>query len=275
MTNAETVINAVTGFPLSHTWSPQLHSLIYKKVNVNAVMLAFPQRDIEAVIQCMRTLPIHMLAVTIPHKETVMKYLDVIEETAKEIGAVNTVINAKGKLYGYNTDILGIEEALKKTPIKAKNVLIIGAGGAARPLCLFLKQYGAKIFCYNRTVEKAEALMKEFGGNVITEKDLVKGKFDVIINATPIGMSPNINESPLPQNIFHEGQTVFDFIYNPLETKLLKDAKNAGATTISGVKMFIAQGLFQAQLWLGKEPKYPDIEKDFLNILSPHASHSH
>ncbi len=259
----QTILNAVTGYPLEHTWSPKLHELIYKTMGINAAMAALPEEDIEAIIQDMRILPIHLLAVTLPHKREVMKYLDVIDPGAKKIGAVNTVINRGGKLYGYNTDVTGIEHALKNTPLKAKNVLVLGAGGVAQTVCWFLKKEGAKIFCYNRTRQKAEELMKEFGGKAVSIKDLKKAKIDVIINATPVGMIPHINESPLPGNFLRKDQTVFDLIYNPLETQLLKDARKAGAKTIPGLTVLIVQALAQVQLWLEKAPAYEDIASQF------------
>jgi len=265
--NTQTMLNAVTGYPLGHTWSPQLHELIYKSLGVNAMMLAFPQTDLGTIITSMRALPIRLLAVTLPHKQEIIKHLDVLDETAEKIGAVNTVINRGGKLHGYNTDVVGIEKALNGTEIKNKNVLVLGAGGAARPLCWFLKNHGANIYCVNRTREKSETLMKEFGGTAVDLKWLETGKIDVIINATPVGMEPNIHESPLSKKFLRSGQTVFDFIYNPLETQLLKDAKNAGAKTVSGLTMLIGQALAQVELWLGKELKYENIEKEFRNHI--------
>lgn len=251
--DAQTQLNAVTGFPLGHTLSPKLHGCIYGMLKINAVMLAFPQENIEAMIKTVRELNIGLLAVTLPHKQEVMKYLDHIDETAKKIGAVNTVINRGGKLYGYNTDIEGIREALKDTEIRGKNVLVLGAGGAARPLCWFLKNNGANIFCHNRTMQKAEELMKEFGGAALDEKGLVKTKADVIVNATPVGMEPHAGESPIDKKLLRGEQTVFDLIYNPAETQLLKDAKNIGAKTINGMPMLVAQALEQVKLWSGKE----------------------
>lgn len=249
----ETQLNAVTGFPLGHTLSPKLHGRIYGMLKINAVMLAFPQENIDAMIKTVRALNIGLLAVTLPHKQEVMKYLDHIDETAKKIGAVNTVINRGGKLYGYNTDIDGIREALKDTEIRGKNVLVLGAGGAARPLCWFLKKNGANIFCHNRTMQKAEELMKEFGGAALDEKALGKTKADVIVNATPVGMEPHAGESSIDKKLLRGEQTVFDLIYNPAETQLLKDAKNIGAKTINGMPMLVAQALEQVKLWSGKE----------------------
>ncbi len=249
----ETKLNAVTGFPLGHTLSPKLHGLIYKMLNINAVMIPFPQENIETMIKTVRSRKIGLLAVTLPHKQEVMKHLDSVDAAAQEIGAVNTVINRDGKLYGYNTDIVGIKEALKETEIRGKNVLVLGAGGVARPLCWFLKKNGANIFCFNRTTQKAEELMKEFGGTALDEKGLGKAAFDVIINATPVGMEPLTGESPVDKKLLRKEQTVFDLIYNPPETQLIKDAKSVGAKTINGMPMLVAQALEQVKIWSGKE----------------------
>lgn len=248
-----TVLNGVTGHPLGHTLSPRLHGGMYALLGINAVMLAFPHEDIGAVIASMRALPIHLLAVTLPHKQEVMKHLDHIDETAREIGAVNTVINRDGKLYGYNTDVIGIEYALKNTTVKGKNVLVIGAGGAARPLCRFLKKNGAHIFCLNRTRTKAVELMKEFGGTALDNEAVTEIRIDVIVNATPVGMEPHINESPFDAGLLNSGQTVFDLIYNPAETRLLGEAKKAGCKTVNGMPMLVAQAVEQVRLWSGKE----------------------
>lgn len=248
-----TRLNAVTGYPLGHTLSPQLHKKIYELMGIDAIMITCPSKDIGAIINSMRAMPMHLLAVTLPHKQEVMKHIDHIDPTAREIGAVNTVINREGKLYGYNTDVVGIAEALKDVELKGKNVLVLGAGGAARPLCWFLKKSGGNIFCHNRTQTKAEDLMKEFGGTALDNNALPLAKIDVVVNATPVGMEPNIGESPLEKSLLRPGQTVFDLIYNPTETQLLKDAKRVGARTINGMPMLVAQALEQVRLWAGKE----------------------
>lgn len=250
--NAQTVLNGVTGHPLGHTLSPQLHGRIYALLGINAVMLAFPHEDIGAVIASMRALPIHLLAVTLPHKQEAMKHLDHVDSAAREIGAVNTVVNREGKLHGYNTDVVGIAEALKNVTVKDRNVLVLGAGGAARPLCWFLKKNSAHIFCLNRTRTKAEELMKEFGGTALDNEAVTKTRIDVIVNATPVGMEPHTDESPFDAGLLNSGQTVFDLIYNPSETRLLKDAKKAGAKTVNGMPMLVAQALEQVRLWSGK-----------------------
>lgn len=243
---------AVIGFPLAHTLSPALHNAVYEQVGIDACMETAPDEDIKRLVQLIREKPISLTAVTIPHKETIIEYLDEVDTVAREIGAVNTVINRGGKLYGYNTDVVGISIALQGVEIKGKNVIVLGAGGAARAVAYYIAKQGGNLYYYNRTQEKAEQLQKEFGGMVITESDIPKIIADVIVNTTPLGLFPNVDTSPLENYTFNSKQAVFDMVYNPRETKLLQTAKAAGATTISGIEMFIGQALEQVRLWTGE-----------------------
>lgn len=253
--SSKTKLNAVIGWPLSHSLSPALHNAIYQKNDIDAVMLALPHRDINFLVKAIRHLPIHLTAVTMPHKQSVMKYLDRIDKTARIIGAVNLVINRNGKIDGYNTDVAGIERAFKDKKIKGKNVLILGAGGAARAAAYFVKSRGGKLFCFNRTFRKAEKLVKEFRGKVWLARDFKKinSEIDVIINATPVGMKGVYPDCFFSVNLLNNRQIVFDMVYNPLETKFLKSARQAGATIISGLEMFVGQALEQVRLWLGQK----------------------
>ncbi len=248
-------LNAVIGFPLKQSLSPAFHNPAYKKLGLNAVMLPLELENVKDCIHIIKKLPLCLTAVTMPHKQTIMPFLDTIDAAARKIGAVNTVINHKGKLYGFNTDVVGIAKALENVPIKNKNILLIGAGGAARPAAYYIHKNKGKLFCFNRTFSHAEALSREFGGRPIQiiengrDRSLQFEKFDLIINATPLGMAPWLDQSPIEAKFLRPGQVVFDFVYNPRETKLLKAAKKAGAKTISGWKMFIAQAQEQIKLY--------------------------
>jgi len=246
------MLTAIVGDPVTHSLSPTLHNEIYAKEGVDAVMLAFGNPSIEKLVAAMRVLPIHLAAVTMPHKQTIMPLLDTIDETARAISAVNTVVNRDGKLHGFNTDVVGIAEALKGVALRGVNVLLIGAGGAGRTVAYLLKREGANIFCSNRDKEQANDLIRTFGGTFVETADLGKTSFDVIINATPIGMKPNVDASPFPEEYIKSGSAVFDLVYSPLETKLLGSAKKRGARAISGLSMFLAQGVEQERLWLQK-----------------------
>lgn len=253
MITNKTSLTAVIGDPITHSMSPIIHNAIYKNEGVDAVMLAFGNPSIEALVNAIRALPIHLVAITMPHKQSVIPLLDSISDDAREIGSVNTILNRGGKLAGHNTDITGIAEALKSVVIKDKDVLLIGAGGVAQPVAFHLRKNGAKIFCNNRDLMQAETLCKKFGGTVIDAKKMNSMSFDIIVNATPIGMPPNVDTSPVPKALIRPNSVVFDVVYTPLQTKLLREAHEQGATAISGLTMFIAQAIEQQRLWLGRD----------------------
>ncbi len=257
-----TKLTAIIGDPVTHSLSPLLHNAIYEDEKVDAVMLAFGNPSIEKLVGAIRTLPIHLAAVTMPHKQAIMSLLDVIDETAKEIGAVNTVVNREGVLHGYNTDVVGIAEALSGVSQKGAKALLVGAGGAARTVAFHLRKQGAIIFCSNRDRAPAEELLHTFGGTFVAPDDFGKHSFDLVVNATPIGMHPNVDATPFPEEFIRADSSVFDLVYAPLETKLLQSAKRKGARAISGLTMFLAQGIEQERLWLGTKvtgEKYRDL----------------
>ncbi len=244
-----TPLNAVIGFPLGHSQSPAFHSAQYRERGINAVMLAWANPDVRVLVQVIRDYKIGLTAVTLPHKESILPLLDHVDELAKRIGAVNTVLQIHGKLHGFNTDYLGLKTALSTVDLKGKTVLLLGAGGAARPLAALVSDSGGHLFCLNRSHEKAQALVEEFGGRAITESDLDGLSPNIIVNTTPLGMHPKEDETPLDSRHFKPGQSVLDIVYNPEETRFLREAKVAGAFTISGKIMFEAQALEQIQLW--------------------------
>lgn len=231
----------VIGYPLTHSQSPLLHNMIYQQLDINAIFVAKPHVKLSALIDAIKTFSIGLTAVTLPYKEKVLKFLDHCSPEVRAIGAANTIIQKKDKLFGYNTDVDGIAFAFRHVSIKNKQTLIIGAGGAARALAYFLKKNHAKIFWLNRTQHKAKILAKKFGGTVIKHEALGSINIDIIINTTP-------SYSPLPNYIFNAKQIVFDMVYNPMMTCLLKAAKKKKATIISGLDMFIGQGLKQIAL---------------------------
>jgi shikimate dehydrogenase len=247
---------AVIGHPISHSLSPLLHNKIFENEGIDAELRAYDVTDVPAFVEKIRTTPIHLTAVTLPHKQTIMPLLDEIDPVAKEIGAVNTVINRDGKLIGYNTDIVGIAQALKNFDLKGKNVLIVGSGGAAQPLAHHLKSAVAHIFCHSREFDKAKELCTRYGGEAIEASDeFKKFSFDVVVNATPLGWKKS-DALPFSPDLIRKGMVVFDLNYLP--TQFLKEANAQGATTISGLSMFLAQGLEQERLWLERE--IPDRE---------------
>lgn len=268
MINQKTQLNMVIGFPLEHTKSPLLHSTIYNALNINAVLLAFPNKNLPSLMKSIKALSIGLTAVTMPYKEKVIKYLDHYSHEVEILKAANTIIQKSGKLYGYNTDVDGIRYALRKTAIAKKNVLLIGSGGAARAAALVLQQNCSNIFWLNRTKKKAITLAKIFGGKVIEPKELKELKIDIIINTTPLGMHPNIDITPLPDYTFKPHQTVFDMVYNPMDTRLIKQAKKNKAKIIYGLDMFIGQGLKQIELFRNKKVRSIKIMNDIKSLLT-------
>lgn len=242
---------AVVGHPISHSLSPLLHNAIFKNERIDAAMTAIDNERIEPLVELMRKTPLHLTAVTLPHKQTIMPLLDEVDATARTIGAVNTVINRDGHLTGYNTDITGIAAALRGVALKDKNVLIVGSGGAAQPLAYHVKARGANIFCHSREFEKAQELCARYGGQALRSSDAFKDhSFDVVINATPLGLKAG-DALPFPAELIREGMVVFDLNYTP--SAFLKEAAARGARTITGLPMFLAQGIEQERLWLGRD----------------------
>ncbi|OGV28217.1 MAG: shikimate dehydrogenase [Legionellales bacterium RIFCSPHIGHO2_12_FULL_37_14] len=244
-----TVLNLVIGNPLTHTKSPYIHQYIYKYLGIDAILLARSSNSLASLIAAIRALDVKLTAVTIPFKEEVIHYLDDYSQEVEAIGSCNTIIQNAESLYGYNTDFYGLTYAFRQTPIYQKTALIIGAGGAARSAAYFLNEHKAKIYWLNRTIDKANKLALLFGGEVVSACLLNKLNIDVIINTTPIGLYPHHHATPLPNYHFNPDQIVFDMVYNPKATKLLRTAKKQQAICISGVDMFIGQAIKQVMLW--------------------------
>jgi shikimate dehydrogenase len=257
------------GHPVRHSLSPILHNAAFKEVGLGGkyCYLAFDvlESDLKHVIAAVKALNIRGLNVTIPHKRAVMDYLDHIDTTAQSLGAVNTIVNNQGFLRGYNTDILGVTNALKEAEFDSTNkkIVILGAGGAARAVSFATGRKAAEIVVINRVLQRAMDLCQDLLENFHIEvryyhlsenilKDEVRNA-DLLVNCTPVGMWPDTKKTLLTRETIPKTLTVFDTIYNPLETQLLKEAKKVGATTISGLAMFVHQGAIAFELWTGKK----------------------
>lgn len=248
--NAHTRLNAVIGNPVLHSQSPRLHQALYEEMGINAIMLAFENPSLDDYISSVRTLSIGLTAVTMPFKTDILDFVDTRSDAVNTLNAANTLLYANGLIHAENTDVDGIRAALANTPLRGKNVLIIGAGGAARAAAYALQNTHAQCYVLNRTLAHAEALTQALSGTCVMQGDLNDLPIDVIINATPIGMSTTLHDTPLPGYIFKPHQTVFDLIYTPRETRLLREANEAGAHCIAGIEMFVAQARSQVQLYL-------------------------
>jgi len=210
------------------------------------------------------------LSVTMPHKENIIRMMDHIEPTAKSIGAVNTVVYENGQWVGHNTDGTGALKALgAHCDLKGKKVLIIGAGGTAKAIghCVMQKEAYLTI-TYNKNKEKGEKLSSDLNCHLISIREIDNEKIDVLINCSPVGMSPNTSETPFPARFLKNTMIVFDSVYNPMETRLLKEAKEAGCTTIPGVELFVNQAAAQFELWTGKQAPLEEMRQVVINKLS-------
>lgn len=257
MTNTidqNTELFGVLGNPVKHSLSPLMHNAAFMKRGMNAVYLAFESNDIKSAIKGMRALGIKGMSVTIPYKSSVIPLLDAVDPLAKDIGAVNTIANINNKLFGYNTDASGALKALEdKTPVSGKSCVIIGAGGAARAIGYILKENNVDLFIANRSGKRGEELSKALNSRFIVPEQLKDIEAHILINTTPVGMSPNTDACPVPEEALRKGMTVMDIIYNPCRTKLLQLATDKGCHVINGLGMFIYQGAEQFKLWTGQE----------------------
>ena len=271
-------IYGLIGNPVAHSISPIIHNTLFKEMNFNSVYVPFKVDNIGEFIKEFRGLDVKGYSVTIPHKESVVKYLDAVDPIAKKIGAVNTIVNRGGQLVGFNTDceaaikvLEGVNQVCSKgersfvltkdVHLKGKKVTLIGAGGVARAIAFGLKERQAQITIINRNYERAQSLARDVGCLCKKFDDLQALDTDILINATPVGMFPKINETPFDKNKLKSNMIVFDTIYNPIETKLLHDAKTQGCKTINGLSMFIHQAAAQFKLWTGQMPSVEIIEK--------------
>ena len=251
---AEPPIYAVFGDPVGHSLSPVMHNSALAQAGLDGYYLAFRVADIAAAVSGIRGLGIRGASITIPHKINVMKYLDQVDSLAAEIGAVNTVVNHKGVLHGYNSDCAGATKALtEKTIINGKDVAIVGAGGGARAVGFGIKQEGGRLTIINRTRARGEKLATDLDCEFKPHSDVNQLPYHIIINATSVGMTPHDDGVPLNTDLLEGGMVVMDMVYNPLKTRFLAQAEKAGCLTIDGVAMFVHQGAVQFELWTSKK----------------------
>lgn len=267
--SGKTKICGIIGDPIEHTMSPVMHNAAFEKVGVDYLYLPFrvKKEELGKAIEGMRALNIRGLNVTIPHKVAVIPLLDELDPLAGRIGAVNTIVNDDGILRGYNTDAAGFLQALLEKGVepKGENIVVLGAGGASRAISFILAERGAHLVILNRLLELDWA--EELAGKIsrafkqgievleLSEGNLARvlEKAALLVNATSVGMSPNVDETPVPSELLKSGLTVFDVVYNPSKTKLLKEAEEAGARTISGLDMLVWQGALAFEKWTGLE----------------------
>ncbi len=283
MIDSNTSLYAVFGNPVRHSKSPLMHNACFAHHGINAAYLAFEIKDISKGLNAVRELNIKGASVTIPFKTDIMDGLDIIDDSALQIGAVNTIINKNGTLTGHNTDcqaaITPLNSILKHKGIKNKKVCIIGAGGAARAVAYGIFKEQGNIIILNRSEKSGKTLAGKVNGHFIPMdpkdnksenknrtniipinenlgKEIEKDTIDILINTTSVGMFPKIDVQPFPSKYLHSDMIVMDIVYNPIKTKLLIAAEQKGCKIIDGLSMFIYQGAAQFKLWTGITPDF-------------------
>jgi 3-dehydroquinate dehydratase / shikimate dehydrogenase len=249
--NPRTRLYGVIGDPIGHSLSPLMHNAAFADRRKDAIYLPFHVRELADFIAAVEPFQIAGFSVTIPHKERILRYLDHCDPLAAEIGAVNTVAVRSGKLYGYNTDFIGVLQAIQqRLPLSSSSILLVGAGGSARAAAFALARAGAIVTIWARRPQRARALARAVGGEAIDRREIARRSFDTIVNCTPVGMHPH-GGSPLEGRELN-CRLLMDLIYRPLKTELMRRAERRGIETISGVEMFLAQGAAQWKLWTGE-----------------------
>jgi shikimate dehydrogenase len=267
---------AVIGEPIAHSMSPQMHNDLFLHYGIDAHYqpLLVKKESLKEAVIGLKAIGIAGFNVTIPHKTNIIPFLDEIDPLAKQIGAVNTVVNQKGKLKGFNTDGIGFQMGLMRltSNLNAKKVLIIGAGGAARAIYYTLAQSKlvAQLDICNRTKMNAEKLISEYDGKIkskaltILEAEQELSHYQIVVQTTNIGMAPYQDELPLSLERLSKESIVSDIIYNPLETTFLREARKKGAIVQNGIDMFVNQGALAFEHWTGIAP---DLERMRQNVM--------
>ena len=262
-------IYGVIGNPVSKSLGYLVHNRAFQEKGSPDIYISFLVDNVEKFFNSFKDF-FNGLSVTMPAKEQIMPLLGRVDETAKKIGAVNTVVKEGTDWVGYNTDCSGAISALEAcTSLQDKNVLILGSGGTAKAIGYGVKEKGGKLtVTYNKNKERGESLAKELDCELVHARDAGTRAIDVLINCSPVGMSPNVTESPFLARDFKEGMVVFDSVYNPLETRLLREAKAAGCTVIPGYELFINQAARQFELWTGQPAPIDTMREVLLRKLT-------
>jgi len=276
-----TRICGIIGDPVEHSMSPVMHNAAFEAMGLDYVYLPFHVRgeELKGAINGIRALNIVGLNVTIPHKMAVIPFLDKLDPLAERMGAVNTIASENGELAGYNTDASGFLQALRAQGIEAdgKSIVILGAGGAAKGISFILAGAGASLVILNRTLSRAEELASQIARDyhqkiaamTLNEANLKRAfeGADVLVNTTSVGMVPDVDRTPVPGNLLNSHLAVSDIVYNPLETRLLREAKAAGARTINGLDMLVWQGVLAFEKWTGQKAPFEIMKQAALKAL--------
>lgn len=252
--DGRTEIYGIMGFPVAHSLSPALHNRAFTELNLNKVYVPFVVTEVEAALTGFKALGVRGVSVTIPHKQTVIPFLDTLDPVAAAIGAVNTLVVDANHIHGLNTDWLGATRALAQVmELPGRRVLLLGAGGSARAIGFGLKERGAEVVLASRTPERGRQLAKDLACEWHDLRDVAAIRAEALVNATSVGMAPGIEQSPVQGLELSAFRVVMDIVYSPLETRLLREAAEAGCLVVNGLEMLLFQGAAQFEIWTGKE----------------------
>ncbi len=270
--NCRTRVYGLLGRPVAHSLSPALHNAAFAHARLNAVYLPFEARSPQELLDSIGAFRLAGLSVTHPHKQSILRLLDAVDLLAESIGAVNTVVvRGGGKLFGCNTDYVGLLRTLQRhVALEGARVLLVGAGGAARACAFALATAGAFISVTARRSAAARALARAIGGETVPRVALRRRRFDAIVNCTPVGQTPDVDASPLQANELN-GRVVFDLVYNPIETQLLRLARRRGCRIVPGWQMLVEQGAAQFEIWTGLRAPLAVMRRAVLRGLKQHG----
>ncbi|MHB8907678.1 MAG: shikimate dehydrogenase [Syntrophales bacterium] len=259
---------ALFGDPVAQSLSPVMHEAAFARMGIAAVYAAHRVKDASEVVRRIREDGIRGASITIPFKETIMALLDKVDGNAGAIGAVNTIVNRGGRLSGYNTDAPGFARDLGEwMAIGGKTFIVLGAGGAARAAVFAIREAGGTPIVVNRTAERARTLAERFGCRWEPAEEIGRLTADCLINTTPLGMFPVTERTPVEERFLARFPRVMEMIYNPLTTRLLREAERAGCAVRTGVGMFVHQGAEQTRLWTGQEPPREEMRRVVMERL--------
>ena len=286
--SGKTRLCGIIGDPIEHTMSPVMHNAAFRQMGLDYFYIPFKvkQGELAKAMEGVRALNIRGLNVTIPHKVAIIQFLDELDHLAEMIGAVNTIVNDDGLLTGYNTDGAGFLQALleRKIEPRGKNIVILGAGGASRAISLFLADRGAHLVILNRALELdwaeelasriSQTFTKEVEALELNRENLARvlDRANIVVNATSVGMTPNIDETPVTSDLLKPGLIIFDIVYNPIKTRLLREAEAAGAKTISGLDMLVWQGALAFEKWTGLKAPVELMREEAIKVLDKHEN---
>jgi shikimate dehydrogenase len=282
MITGKSIICGLIGDPVEHSMSPAMQNTAFESLKLNFAYLPFhvTKQNLDAAIKGIKALNIRGINVTIPHKVAVMPLLDKTDNIAAKIGAVNTIVNNSGILTGYNTDADGFIQSLAEKGISptTKKILILGSGGAARAISFTLMEKGAELILINRTLNKAKELAQQLTGQfkravevlAWNEQNMIVATQNtaIIVNTTSIGMSPQCEETPIPSRFLKPETIVYDIVYNPIQTRLLKEAGSAGCITMSGADMLAWQGGLAFEKWTGQKAPIEIMKREVYRQLA-------